>query len=289
MRFFFRSRQFKIILATILALIALAVVCVILGGRMSPQANVLGTVTAPFRAAGNYISRTVSDFTANFTQGEKALIENAELQSEINTLREQLAEYERVTSENEFYKDYLEIKDEHPDFKFEAATLISRDNQDPYKGFTVNKGKVNGIEENDPVITDAGLVGFISEVGLTTSKVATILSPDVILGALDNRTNDSGVLSGSLDLAGKGETKLYNLSRSCNVAVGDFVVTSGEGVFPAGLLVGTIRTIGSDEYNTSIYAAVKPFANIEEIRSVMVITEFEGQGGIEIESSEGGK
>ena len=289
MRFFFRSRQFKIILATLLALIALAVVCIIVGGKMSPQANILGTVTAPFRAAGNYISRTVSDFTANFTQGEKALIENAELQSEINTLREQLAEYERVTSENEFYKDYLEIKDEHPDFKFEAATLISRDNQDPYKGFTINKGTVNGIKENDPVITDAGLVGFISEVGLTTSKVATILSPDVVLGALDNRTNDSGVLSGSLDLAGKGETKLYNLSRSCNVAVGDYVVTSGEGIFPAGLLVGTIRTIGSDEYNTSIYAAVKPFVEIEEIRSVMVITEFEGQGGIEIESVEGGK
>lgn len=287
MRFFFRSRQFKIILATVLALIALSVVCIVVGGRMSPQANILGTLTAPFRTAGDLVSRNVSDFVATFTEGEKALIENAELQSEINTLREQLAEYEKVTSENDFYKNYLEIKDEHPDFKFEAATLISRDNQDPYKGFTINKGTVNGIKENDPVITDAGLVGFISEVGFSTSKVATILSPDVILGALDNRTNDSGVLSGSLDLAQKGETKLYNLSRSCNVAVGDFVVTSGEGIFPAGLLVGTIGTIGSDEYNTSIYAAVKPFVKIDEIRSVMVITEFEGQGGIQIEKAEG--
>ena len=163
---------------------------------------------------------------------------------------------------------------------FEAATLISRDNQDPYKGFTVNKGSVNGISENDPVITDAGLVGFISEVGLTTSKVSTVLSPDVVMGALDNRTSDSGVLSGSLELAQNGETKLYNLSRSCNVAVGDYVVTSGEGIFPSGLLIGTIQTIGSDEYNTSIYAAVKPFVDIDEIRAVMVITDFEGQGAL---------
>lgn len=280
MRFFFSSRQFKVILCVTLCLIALSAVCIAIGGRMSPQSDVLGTIAAPFRAAGEKISTSVSDFISAFTEGNEAQLKNAELESEINDLREQLKDYEKALSENEFYKDYLEIKDANPDFMFEAATLISRDNQDPYKGFTVNKGSVNGISENDPVITDAGLVGFISEVGLTTSKVSTVLSPDVVMGALDNRTSDSGVLSGSLELAQNGETKLYNLSRSCNVAVGDYVVTSGEGIFPSGLLIGTIQTIGSDEYNTSIYAAVKPFVNIDEIRAVMVITDFEGQGAL---------
>jgi len=280
MRFFVSSRQFKIILATLITLIAVAVLCFVIGGRMSPQADILGSIAAPFKSAGQKIASWFSDTSDAFANGDKALIENAELESEINELREQLADYEKIKGENDFYKDYLEIKDEHPDFKFESAVLISRDLHDPYKGFTVNKGSVNGIEKNDPVITDAGLVGFVTEVGTTTCKVSTVLSPDVIMGALDNRTNDSGVLSGSLDLARKGETKLYNLSRSCNVAVGDYVVTSGEGVFPAGLLIGTIQSIGSDEYNTSIYAAVKPFCEIDEIREVMIITEFKGQGGL---------
>ena len=214
------------------------------------------------------------------------MLQNAELESEINSLREQLADYETAKSENEFYKKYLEIKDNNPDFKFEAATLISRDNRDPYKGFVINKGTVNGVQKNDPVITDAGLVGFITETGLTTSKVATILSPDVIMGALDNRTNDSGVVSGSMDLVQKGYTKFYNLSRSCNIAVGDYVVTSGEGIFPKGLLVGTIQTIDSDEYNTSIFAAVKPFVDIDNIREVMIITDFKGQGGLQVSEGE---
>lgn len=282
MRFFFASRQFKVILCVVLSLIAVSVLCIVIGGRISPQSDILGTVAAPFRAAGEKISGSVSDFIAAFKNGNDAMIENAELESEINDLREQLAEYEKATAENEFYKNYLEIKDNNPDFKFEPATLISRDNQDPYKGFVINKGTVNGIKANDPVITDAGLVGFVAEAGLTTSKVATLLSPDVIMGALDNRTNDSGVLSGSLDLAQKGQTKLYNLSRSCNVAVGDYVVTSGEGIFPSGLLIGTIQTIGSDEYNTSIFAAVKPFVDIDTIREVMVITDFKGQGGLDV-------
>lgn len=282
MRFFFASRRFKVILCVILSLIAVSVLCVIIGGRISPGSDILGTVAAPFRAAGQKISTSVSDFISAFKDGNDAMLQNAELESEINTLREQVADYEKAIKENEFYKTYLEIKDNNPDFKFEAATLISRDNQDPYKGFVINKGSVNGVKKNDPVITDAGLVGFITEVGLTTSKVATVLSPDVIMGALDNRTNDSGVVSGSMDLTQKGYTKFYNLSRSCNIAVGDYVVTSGEGIFPEGLLVGTIQTIDSDEYNTSIFAAVKPFVDIDNIREVMIITDFKGQGGLQV-------
>lgn len=281
MRFFFRSRKFKIILAVLAVLIAVSVVFAAIGGKMSPQADIAGTITAPFRALATRISDGISNFVGTYTEGERLSLENAELESEIAELREKLADYEKISSENKFYKDYLEIKDKNPSFKFEAATLISRDKEDPYKGFVINKGTVNGISANDPVITEAGLIGFVSQAGLTTSKVVTLLSPELSAGALDNRTNDSGVLSGSVELASKGKTRFYNLSRSCNIAVGDYVVTSGEGIFPSGLLIGTIQTIGSDKYNTSIYAEIRPFVDFESIKGVMVITEFEGQGGLD--------
>ena len=280
MRFFFRSRQFKIILAVAVALIAVSVAFAVIGGRMSPQADIIGTVTAPFRSLAAKISGGISEFVSIYTEGEKLSLENAELESEIADLREQLADYEQAKSENEFYKNYLEIKDDHKDFKFTPATLISRDREDPYKGFVINKGSVNGISAHDPVITEEGLVGYIGEVGLTSSKVVTILSAELTAGALDNRTNDSGIVSGTVELAKKGETKFFNLSRTCNIAVGDYAVTSGEGVFPAGLLIGTIQSIGSDKYNTSIYADIKPFADIDNLKNVMVITEFSGQGEI---------
>lgn len=281
MRFFFRSRKFKIILAIVAMLIAVSVVFAAIGGKMSPQADIAGTISAPFRALATRISDGISNFVGTYTEGERLSLENAELESEIAELREKLADYEKISSENKFYKDYLEIKDKNPSFKFEAATLISRDKEDPYKGFVINKGTVNGISANDPVITEAGLIGFVSQAGLTTSKVVTLLSPELSAGALDNRTNDSGVLSGSVELASKGKTRFYNLSRSCNIAVGDYVVTSGEGIFPSGLLIGTIQTIGSDKYNTSIYAEIRPFVDFESIKGVMVITEFEGQGGLD--------
>ena len=286
MRFFFLSRQFKIIVAVVAVLIAISVFSIIVGSRISPQSDIVGSLTAPFKAAVTHISNSVSDFVSIYTEGNKTMIKNSELESEINELREKVADYEQTVKENEFYKKYLEIKEQNPDYKFVPAYRIARDSQDIYKGFTINKGSVHGILTNDPVITEAGLVGYISEVGLTTSKVATVLSPDIVLGALGNRTSDSGIVSGSVEFAENGRTKFYNLSRSCNIAVGDYVVSSGEGIFPEGLLIGEIKAVGSDVYNTSIYAEVEPFADIENVREMMVLTNFDGKGGL---SPEGDK
>jgi rod shape-determining protein MreC len=226
------------------------------------------------------ISQGVEDFFSSFTEGNEALIRNSELESEMAELRAQITDYEKLKKENEFYKNYLEIKENNPDFKFTEATLIFKEEKDPFKSFTLNKGSVHGVEKYDPVITEAGLVGYISQVGLSTSKVTTILHPDITLGALDNRTSDSGVLYGDVSTAEEGLTGLYNLSRSCNVSVGDYIVTSGEGIFPKGLNIGTVRSIGSEKYNTSIFATVEPFVDFGSLRDVMIITEFEGQGGL---------
>ena len=280
MRFFFRSRQFKIILGVTLCLLVIGIVSALFGSRLSPQSDLIGTVTAPFRTAFVKISQGVEDFFSSFTEGNEALIRNSELESEMAELRAQITDYEKLKKENEFYKNYLEIKENNPDFKFTEATLIFKEEKDPFKSFTLNKGSVHGVEKYDPVITEAGLVGYISQVGLSTSKVTTILHPDITLGALDNRTSDSGVLYGDVSTAEEGLTGLYNLSRSCYVSGGDYIVTSGEGIFPKGLNIGTVRSIGSEKYNTSIFATVDPFVDFGSLRDVMIITEFEGQGGL---------
>jgi len=281
MRFFFRSKKFKVILAVSLTFVILAVTFALIGGRIAPQADFAGMIMAPFRSGFTKISNAVDNAVTAIKDGDAALIENADLETEISELRNQLVEYEKMKTENEFYKNYLEIKDDHEDFVFAPATVISKDSLDPFKSFTVNAGSVNGVKLHDPVITEAGLVGYVSEVGTTTCKIVTVLDPDISLGALDIRTSDSGVLYGSLTTAREGMTGLYNLSRTCSVTVGDYIVTSGEGIFPEGLLIGTVRTIATEKYNTSIYATIEPFVNLDEIKNVMIITEFEGRGGLE--------
>lgn len=288
MRFFLRSRQFRIIVSVVLAVILVTASFTLIAKRTSPQTDLVSTVTAPIRTAVGSIASAVNDFLSNYNNSNKLSLENNDLKSQIAELQNKIADYDEIVVQNEFYKDYLEIKEKHSDYQFTDVNVISRDSDDPYGSFVVNKGSNADISLYDPVITDSGVVGYVTEIGLTTCKVTTILSPEITLGALDNRTNDSGIVTGSLTMAQKGFCRFANLSRSCTVAVGDYVVTSGEGIFPEGLLVGTVENIGADEYNTSIYAEVKPFADIEQLRSVMIITSFEGQGGITVNNGGNG-
>ena len=280
MRFFFRSKQFKIIIAVFLSVVLITVIFRFVGQKMAPTANVAGTIAAPFHS----MAKSISDFFKNlgntYINGNEILLENTRLESEINELREQLSDYEEVLAENEFYKEYLKLKESNPDFEFTPATLISRDGDDPYKSFVINEGSSAGISLYDPVITEAGVVGYITELGITTAKVTTILSQSITVGALDNRTSDSGIVSGTLRYAEENCCKFYNLARSCSVAIGDYVVTSGEGIFPDGLIIGEIQSVGSNEVDNSIFAVVSPFVNFSEIKNVMVITKFDGQGGL---------
>ena len=286
MRFFFRSKQFKTIVAVFLIIAVLTLSFALIGNRMSPQTDIAGTIAAPIRSAAQSVSNAVSDFFKAYSDGNKLSLENAELKAQISELQNKVADYEEVLSENSFYKQYLEIKENNPDFKFADANIIAKDPDDPYGGFTLNKGSASDISLYDPVITDAGVVGYVTEVGLTSCKVTTILSHNITLGAIVNRTSDSGIVTGSLSLSQNGLCRFANLSRSCSVAVGDYVITSGEGIFPEGLLIGSVKNIGIDEYNTSVFAEIKPFVEFSEIRSVMVITSFEGQGGITVGNKE---
>ena len=278
MRFFFRSRQFKILIAVVSVTLALSLVAVIIGGLLSPQSGLLAAITSPFEKLSTDVSAFFEETGKRLQSNEKAILENNALKQEIAELKEQLSEYDQAKRENEFYKNYLELKEDNPEFQFADANIIARDMDDPFGGFVINKGSLNGISAYDPVITHEGLMGYVTEVGLTTCKVTTVLSTNLKAGALDSRTGDSGAVSGSVQLAKDGLCQMNNLVRAGKVAIGDYIVTSGEGIFPAGLLIGEITAINNDAYTNSLYASVKPFADIFEARSVMVITYFPGQG-----------
>lgn len=278
MKFFLRSRQFKIFLAVVAAILALSITAGIIGSSMSPQANLVGAVTAPFVKLGTSVKNAIKDANDRWNKGSVLLEENKQLRDEVASLREQLVDYHSAVADNEFYKDYLKLKDENPDFEFCPAMIISTDPDDIYGGFTLDVGTHQGASLYAPVITSEGLVGYITEIGLTTCKVTTILSPSLTCGAYDSRTNDAGAVSGNSTDIKDQCTRLFNLPRTCSVAVGDVIVTSGNGVFPEKLVIGTISKVKSDPITSSLFAVITPSVDFENLRNVMVITSFDGRG-----------
>ena len=57
------------------------------------------------------------------------------------------------------------------------------------------------------------------------------------------------------------------------------IVTSGiGGYFPKNLRVGKAVSVKNSETDVSLYAEVKPYADIKNVKEVLIITEFAGQG-----------
>ncbi len=280
MRFFLRSKKFKVMLSITLAVIILTSAAFIMGSA-SPQNSIVGSITSGVQEVIAGIEGWFTDLNKKVADNEELALENAALKAEVNELTEKLMEYEKAVLENGQYEKYLGIKEQHTDYIMEPAMLISRNQDDPYGSFTINKGSLQGIAKNDPVITEEGLVGYISEVYPSFSKVTTVLDSSISCGGIDRRTKDAGIVTGELSLAEKGKTRLNNLLRSSGVATGDYIVTSGGGVFPEGLVIGRVDSLHNESHNTALYAVITPKVNFSELRDLMVITYFSGQGSVE--------
>lgn len=268
------SKSFK----KLICLMAVIVVLLIIGGLT--ENNLLSSIVNGITLPMTEVSAAATKEAAkpNYDELEE---ENAELKEEIAELRTQLADYYNVKQENERLWRYYDLKAENPQYDILPATVVRRDPNDDFYSFTLDKGKTSDVAVGDPVVTENGIIGWVYEVDFYTAKVKTILSPDAKVGVIDTVSRDSGVVSGNVLYADKNLTTMTRISALNDLKEGDIVTTTGiSGIYPAGLIVGEVKEIAFDEYDTSMYAVISPFEDIRTVIDVVVITSFEGQGEI---------
>lgn len=273
MKRFDHSGKFRVLACAVAVLLALTIFTAGAGGTAT--GGVLGFITEPLQSVSSAAMRAFGDLLGVNDYSEEYLA----LQEENRLLREQLVDYFEVKRENEQYASILGIKEEHEDFQFVGAAIIGRDASELYYGFTIDRGSLQGISVNDPVITSDGVVGVVSEVYATTSRVRTIFSPEMGISAVSQEFRESGVTSSDIFTTEEGMVRLNYLERDTKLQPGTIITTSGlSGVFPRGLVLGRVTEVKASEYDVSYYALVKPYVDIPNITDVFVITEFEGQG-----------
>lgn len=268
------SKSFKKLICVLLV-IAVAVTITAVSGK-SVVSSLLSSLTLGLQE----VSAAVSE-EANKKSYDELLEENKALQNEINELRTQLVDYYDVKQENARLWRYYDLKREYPQYELLPATVVRRDPNDDFYAFTINQGRSDGVNIGDPVVTEKGLVGWVSAVDASTSRVKTILSPDAKVGAIDSVSRDSGIVTGSVTLADKNLTTMTKISALNTMKQGDIIITTGiTGIYPPSIIVGEVTEIRFDEYDTSKYAVIKPYEDITSVLDVVVITDFEGKGEI---------
>ena len=194
MKAFWKSRPVKTvgILAALLVLGML--IAAATGHGETAQSGVLGTVFAPAHWAAEKISDGLATLSGNAkgnTEYEKKI---DELQRQLGEMQEQLADYKNIKSQNEEYKEALELKNENSGFQYVAADVVGRD---------INSGEVSYVTgdaklaadgcckfENLSTSTDITYGSIIASAGIS-SKLPKGLIIGTVEEVADETTNIS--------------------------------------------------------------------------------------------------
>lgn len=275
MRNFLKNKFFITIVVVAVLLAAVPSILSAVGVPV-PFRDLVNVLVTPLQKCFGYVTDAIDGFVSYYTKFDELVAENAALKQENAALHDRLYSAEKIESENEWLRQFLEMKRAHTDYHFADASVIGGGSGNYMTVFTVDRGTAHGIAEGMPVVSDAGVIGYVDEVGLTWAKVRTLIESSASLGAYVERTGEIGLVSGSFTLAAEGVCEITYLAADSDVRVGDRVLTSGYGsVYPRDLVIGTVTEIIPDDVSRTVTARIKPAATLTGLEKVMIITDYE--------------
>lgn len=186
--------------------------------------------------------------------------------------------YEGIVIEQE--KEFEELKKINnlsstlTEFDSITSLVITRNKMYWFNTLTINSGSKDGIVEDMAVISSDGLVGRITKVSLKTSEVKLITTSDINhkISVMIKNNDDTiyGILSGYNKE--KEYLEVTSINKINEIEKNSLVYTSGMGgIFPSGILIGSVEEIIEDKYNVSKIIYIKPSSNFNDLKFVKVL------------------
>ncbi|MFJ8450930.1 rod shape-determining protein MreC [Aerococcus viridans] len=275
LRRFFENKKLIVLLVSVITSFSMIAYSIFSQSQMPKPILWVNDVTA---VVGRFVS-TPTNAMMRFTDSINDLMntyeDNQRLKSQISSLEELEAQNKILQSENEELSALLDLQPSLVGKNVIASSVISRSPDTWLDSITIDVGSNSGIEGNMSVMTESGLVGHVTEVSATSSKVQLLITENNQMKnvAVSIQTDDS-IVSGILsDYDEKTqELILKQVPNDAQVSEGNTVTTSGlGGVSPEGLIIGEVTSASSDNFGLSQSVRVKPAADFKDIRSVLVI------------------
>lgn len=184
----------------------------------------------------------VQTLLVGFLRGPFLLEENRLLREQIETLITHEQTHRDLFQENQRLKELLGFKATVA-WRLTPAQVVARETSVWSRSFLIDKGREEGVQVGQAVITSTGLVGRVSEVGSSLSRIVLITDPHFRVAATVSQSRLSGLLMGR-SFAG---CLLTYLPREAKLRSGDSVVTAGGKSFaPDGIPIGVIQQVGEE-------------------------------------------
>lgn len=186
---------------------------------------------------------------------------------EVNRLKARLVGMEEIIRENARLERLLAFK-QRLVFSSVGAHIIGRDPSRWNSSLMLDRGREDGLKPGQPVVNELGVVGKITEVSESKSKVILLTDPQFSAAIMIQRSRESGVISGTLT----GLCRLKFIKESADIRVGDKVITSKLSLeFPESLVVGEVVEVIDEEQSNRKEYLVQPSVALSQLEEVLVI------------------
>jgi rod shape-determining protein MreC len=139
----------------------------------------------------------------------------------------------------------------------------------------IDRGSEDGVVPNSACISFQGLVGVVSTVSPRTSEVLPITSPSINVSCVTWPSGAAGILESSAE----GELRLVHVDLAGGAGTGDQVLTSRfSGIYPDGLLVGTVTGVSSGEPGLALELAVEPSVDFSRLGEILILLPVDSLG-----------
>ena len=268
------STRLKVIIVVAVLLAAALTVLSNVTGQTVPDLVIQGAL-APFRAAGNALTKQAEQYYSYMFRYEALAAENEQLKAEIAQMEDVARQADSVSRENERLRALLDLKSTHEDYVLVDAYIIAWSSTDWTNTFTINRGTDAGIQENMCAITANGeVVGLVTEVGPNYAEIKTVLDSTLEISATISSSGHNGMVSGGYIDGHETFLKMEYLPSSAVIRNKEQVVTSGSTVYPKGLILGNVVDAGFEETGVAKFAILDPAADISSMEQVFIVTQY---------------
>ena len=224
-------------------------------------------ITAPIQSM---ITLTI-DHAARFMQNYIFLVNTRRdlgaTVEENRRLLNKIHDFKEMEVENKRLRALLQFQEKVEGSKI-TAQVIAKDVSSEFRSIRINKGSSSGILRGMAVVTHEGVVGKILRATADYSDVITMLDNLSSIDAIVQRSRARGLMEGATDTS----CILRYALRTDDIEVGDVIVSSGlDGVYPKGLMLGSVIKVEKKAYGVTQYVEVKPSVDFTKLEELLVI------------------
>ncbi len=271
-----KGRAGRIVFGVLVGLAVLAVAFFIWAraqNELSMTENAVGSLVSPVQNAATQATSWIRSRVQEFRGRNQLRADYEEAQLKIMALEYRVSQLEEEEQENIRLRTLLEAQERYAELDPIYARVIAKDTGRWFSVFSINRGTLSGVTAGMAVINADGLVGRVYEAGLNYAKVIGIIDSRSAVACLIQRTRDNGVMRGETTASSTdGSCKMYYIPSVNDILPQDQVITSGlDGLFPKGLVVGTVREVSRQSDVSDQYVVVSPAVDFQRLEEVLVL------------------